>query len=77
VHLANENLDKLGDAPLALHAHVEVPARRRAREYAGVDALRRTRPVTDERSRRRSLPAASSPARILPVEELRAQEATR
>ncbi|HEX8178871.1 MAG TPA: trigger factor [Pyrinomonadaceae bacterium] len=49
IHLENnEGLDKLGDQPLALHAHVEVLPEVELGEYKGVAAVRRVRPVTDE-----------------------------
>jgi trigger factor len=49
IHLDNnEGLDKLGEQPLALHAHVEVLPEIELGEYKGVEAARRVRPVTDE-----------------------------
>ncbi|HYY41137.1 MAG TPA: trigger factor, partial [Pyrinomonadaceae bacterium] len=48
-HLENdEGLDKFGDQPLALHAHVEVLPEVELGEYKGVATVRRVRPVTDE-----------------------------
>ena len=48
VHLDTEHLEKLGDAPVSLHAHVEVMPEVELGEYAGLAATRRKRPVTDE-----------------------------
>src|SRR5215208_5234263 len=48
VHLDNENLDQLGQEPITLHAHVEVMPELDLGEYRGLEAARRTRPVTDE-----------------------------
>ncbi|MDT7690598.1 MAG: trigger factor [Acidobacteriota bacterium] len=48
VHLDNENLDKLGQEPISLHAHVEVMPELSLGEYKGIEAARRTRPVNDE-----------------------------
>ena len=47
VHLENENLDKLGQEPISLHAHVEVMPELSLGEYKGLEAARRTRPVSD------------------------------
>src|SRR5918997_838425 len=48
VHLDNEGLDKFGEGPVTLHAHVEVMPELSLGEYRGIEAARRTRPVTDE-----------------------------
>src|ERR1044071_4217915 len=45
VHLDNENLDKLGQESVTLHAHVEVMPDVALGEYKGIEAARRTRPV--------------------------------
>ena len=48
LHLDNEGLDKLGQEPFALHAHVEVLPDVELGQYKGLAAARRTRPVTEE-----------------------------
>ena len=48
VHLDNENLDRLGQEPITLHAHVEVMPELSLGEYKGLEAARRTRPVGDD-----------------------------
>lgn len=49
IHLDNnEALEKLGEQPLSIHAHVEVLPEVTLGEYKGLEVVRRTRPVTDE-----------------------------
>ncbi|HEX8457086.1 MAG TPA: trigger factor [Pyrinomonadaceae bacterium] len=49
IHLDNdEALEKLGEQPLSIHAHVEVLPEVALGEYRGLEVARRTRPVTDE-----------------------------
>ncbi|HEX8634100.1 MAG TPA: trigger factor [Pyrinomonadaceae bacterium] len=49
IHLDNnEALEKLGEQPLSIHAHVEVLPEVALGEYRGLEVGRRTRPVTDE-----------------------------
>ncbi|HEV2802837.1 MAG TPA: trigger factor [Pyrinomonadaceae bacterium] len=49
IHLDNnEALEKLGDQPLSIHAHVEVLPEVALGEYKGLEVARRTRPVTEE-----------------------------
>jgi trigger factor len=48
VHLDNEGLEKFGQESISLHAHVEVMPEVNLGEYRGLEAARRTRPVTDE-----------------------------
>jgi trigger factor len=49
IHLSNdEALEKLGEGPLSIHAHVEVLPEVMLGEYKGLEVARRTRPVTDE-----------------------------
>jgi trigger factor len=49
IHLDNnEALEKLGEQPLSIHAHVEVLPEVTLGEYKGLEVERRTRPVTDE-----------------------------
>jgi trigger factor len=48
IHLdTGEGLEKMGQAPLAVHAHVEVLPEVSLGDYRGLEATRRTRPVTD------------------------------
>lgn len=74
VHLANENLDKLGDAPISLHAHVEVLPEVELGEYAGIAASRSTRPVTDEVVEKTIEQLRESSASLQPVEDRGAEE---
>ncbi|MGI9106696.1 MAG: trigger factor [Pyrinomonadaceae bacterium] len=49
IHLSNdEGLERLGEQPLAIHAHVEVLPEVALNDYKGLEVARRTRPVTDE-----------------------------
>jgi trigger factor len=49
IHLSNnEALERLGEQPLAIHAHVEVLPDVALGDYKGLEVARRTRPVTDE-----------------------------
>ena len=49
IHLSNdEALEKLGEQPLSIHAHVEVLPEVELGEYKNLEVARRTRPVTDE-----------------------------
>ena len=74
VHLDNENLDKLGQEPITLHAHVEVMPELALGEYRGLEAARRTRPVTDEEIERIIENLRETSASLQPVED-RAAEA--
>ncbi|HEX8337248.1 MAG TPA: trigger factor, partial [Pyrinomonadaceae bacterium] len=74
VHLDNENLDKLGQEPITLHAHVEVMPELNLGEYKGIEAARRTRPVTDEEIERVIENLREASASLQPVED-RAAEA--
>lgn len=69
VHLDNENLDKLGQTPLSLHAQVEVLPEVSLGEYKGLEAARRTRPVTDEMVDQMIQGLRESSASLLPVED--------
>lgn len=74
VHLDNENLDKLGQEPITLHAHVEVMPELDLGEYKGIEAARRTRPVTDEEIERVIENLREASASLQPVEDRPAQE---
>lgn len=74
VHLDNENLDKFGQESITLHAHVEVMPELNLGEYKGIEAARRTRPVTDEEIERVVENLREASASLQPVED-RAAEA--
>ncbi len=74
VHLDNENLDRLGQSDISLHAHVEVLPEVELGEYAGIEAARRTRPITDEMVEETMERLRESSASLLPVEDRGAQE---
>jgi trigger factor len=74
VHLDNENLDRLGQEPITLHAHVEVMPELDLGEYRGLEAARRTRPVTDEEVERVVENLRESSASLQPVEDRAAEE---
>jgi trigger factor len=69
VHLDNENLDKLGQEPITIHAHVEVMPELSLGEYRGLEAARRTRPVTDEEVERVIENLREASASLQPVED--------
>src|SRR5918997_4215725 len=74
VHLDNENLDKLGQESISLHAHVEVMPELSLGEYKGLEAARRTRPVADEEIERVVENLRETSASLQPVEERAAEE---
>src|ERR1043165_9514719 len=74
VHLDNENLDKLGEESITLHAHVEVMPDVALGEYKGIEAARRTRPVTDEEIERVIENLREASATLEPVEDRPSQE---
>jgi trigger factor len=74
VHLDNENLDRLGQEPITLHAHVEVMPELTLGEYRGLEAARRTRPVTDEEVERVIENLREASASLQPVEDRPARE---
>jgi len=74
VHLDNENLDKLGQEPITLHAHVEVMPDYALGEYKGIEAARRTRPVDDEEVERVIENLREASASLQPVEDRPSQE---
>ncbi|HEY0170284.1 MAG TPA: trigger factor [Pyrinomonadaceae bacterium] len=74
VHLDNEGLDKLGQGPVTLHAHVEVMPELSLGEYKGLEAARRTRPVSDEDVERVIENLREASASLQPVEERASEE---
>jgi trigger factor len=74
VHLDNENLDKLGQESITLHAHVEVMPELDLGEYKGIEAARRTRPVSDEEVERVIENLREASASLQPVEDRPAQD---
>ncbi len=74
VHLDNENLDKFGQESITLHAHVEVMPELSLGEYKGIEAARRTRPVTDEEIERVIENLREASASLQPVEDRAAQD---
>jgi trigger factor len=73
VHLENENLDKLGQESITVHAHVEVMPELNLGEYKGIEAARRTRPVTDEEVERVIENLREASASLQPVEDRAAE----
>lgn len=70
VHLENaEGLDKIGDAPLSVHVHVEVLPEVELGQYKGLEAARSTRPVTDEDVSRVIEGLREASASLQPVED--------
>ncbi|HEX8117600.1 MAG TPA: trigger factor [Pyrinomonadaceae bacterium] len=69
VHLDNENLDKLGQESITVHAHVEVLPDVALGDYKGIEAARRTRPVTDEEVERVIENLREASASLQPVED--------
>ena len=75
IHLdPGEGLTKMGEAPLAVHAHVEVLPEVSLGEYKGIAATRRTRPVTDEMIEEFVEGIREQSAALVPVEERPSQE---
>jgi trigger factor len=73
VHLVNETLDKLGQESVTLHAHVEVMPELSLGDYKGIEAARRTRPVTDEEIERVVENLREASASLQPVEDRAAE----
>ena len=70
IHLDNnEALDKLGEQPLSIHAHVEVLPEVALADYKGLEVARRTRPVTDETVAAMVENLREQSASLQPVEE--------
>ena len=74
VHLDNEGLEKFGQEAISLHAHVEVMPDVKLGEYRGLEAARRTRPVTDEAVERVIENLREASASLQPVEDRAAEE---
>lgn len=74
VHLDNENLDKLGQESISIHAHVEVMPELSLGEYKGLEAPRRTRPVGDEDVERVVTNLREASASLQPVEDRASEE---
>ena len=74
IHLDNEaGLDKLGDEPLIVHAHVEVMPDVTLGQYKGLALARRVRPVTEEMIDELIEELRESSASLEPVEERAAE----
>ena len=70
IHLdPGEGLAKMGEAPLTVHAHVEVLPEVSLGEYRGIEATRRTRPVTSEMIEEFVEGIREQSAALVPVEE--------
>src|SRR5438477_305342 len=74
VHLDNEGLEKFGQEAISLHAHVEVMPEVSLGEYRGLEAARRTRPVTDEEVGRVIENLREASASLQPVEDRPSEE---
>ncbi len=75
VHLADEDQKaQLGNAPLKLHAHVEVLPDFEIGQYKNLDLTRRVRPVTDEDVAEVIDNLRESAASLAPVEDRASQE---
>jgi trigger factor len=69
VHLDNEGLEKFGQESISLHAHVEVMPEVSLGQYRGLEAARRTRPVTGEEVERVIENLREASASLQPVED--------
>ena len=70
IHLENsEGLEKIGEQPLAVHAHVEVFPEVELGDYKGMEVTRRTRPVTEEDVEGTIARLREMSASLQPVEE--------
>ena len=70
IHLDNnEALEKLGEQPLSIHAHVEVLPEVALGEYKGLEVGQRTRPVTDETVEELIANLREQSASLQPVED--------
>ncbi|HLL74460.1 MAG TPA: trigger factor [Pyrinomonadaceae bacterium] len=75
IHLdPGEGLTKMGEAPLAIHAHVEVLPEVSLGEYKGIEAARRTRRVTDEMIEEFVEGIREQSAALVPVEDRASEE---
>jgi trigger factor len=74
IHLDNnEALEKLGEQPLTIHAHVEVLPEVALGEYKNLEVARRTRPVTDETVEEMIENLREQSASLQPVEDRAAE----
>ena len=70
VHFEDESaLERFGQQPLSLHVHVEVLPEVELGQYKGLEAARRTRPVTDEEVERVVQELREASAALQPVED--------
>jgi trigger factor len=70
IHLEpGEGLEKMGDAPIEVHAHVEVMPEVALGDYKGIEVGRRVRPVTDEIVERMLEELREQSASLQPVED--------
>ncbi len=70
IHLdPDSGLDKLGESPLSVHAHVEVLPEVALGDYKGLEVGRRVRPVTDEQVERMIEDLREQSASLEPVED--------
>ena len=74
VHLDNQRLEKFGQEAISLHAHVEVMTEVNLGEYKGIEAARRTRPVTDEAVAQVIENLREASASLQPVEDRPSEE---
>jgi trigger factor len=74
VHLDNQGLEKFGQEAISLHAHVEVMPEVNLGEYKGIEAARRTRPVTDEAVAQVIENLREASASLQPVEDRPSEE---
>ncbi|MDQ3919732.1 MAG: trigger factor [Acidobacteriota bacterium] len=74
VHLDNQGLEKFGQEAISLHAHVEVMPEVSLGEYKGIEAARRTRPVTDEAVAQVIENLREASASLQPVEDRPSEE---
>src|SRR5947209_3597199 len=74
VHLDSQGLEKFGQEAISLHAHVEVMPEVNLGAYRGLEAARRTRPVTDEEVGRVIENLREASASLQPVEDRPSEE---
>jgi trigger factor len=75
IHLdPNAGLEKMGDEPLTVHAHVEVLPEVTLGEYKGLEVARRVRPVTDETVEKMIEDLREQSASLQPVEDRAADD---
>src|SRR5918998_2417855 len=74
VHLGPEAVEDLGKGPVTFHVHVEVLPEVALGDYKGIEAARRTRPVTDEAVERVIENLREASAALQPVEDRPARE---